>query len=163
MPEEMNASLSDQVQEKQDSGKKVVFLVFAIVLILAGVVFYMLNKKSNVVGGTINSATVTGADTAELLEDVLTKIGKIIALPEGEKPALLIVNDPEKLEGQVFFDNAKIGDQVLIYQQARKAILYDPLANKILEVAAVAFPPAAIKRSVTEDGTGDAISTKIQE
>ena len=33
--------------------------------------------------------------------------------------------------------NAKVGFKVLIYTQAKKAILYDPGANKIVEVAPV--------------------------
>ncbi|TSC62676.1 MAG: Uncharacterized protein G01um101448_1007 [Parcubacteria group bacterium Gr01-1014_48] len=162
MPEEVNVLSGDPMQEKQGKGRKVVFLIFAVLLILAGIVFYLLNKKSSVLEGSANSAAVAATDTGELLEDTLAKIGNIIALPENEKPALLIVNDPEKLRGQPFFDKAKVGDQVLIYQQARKAILYDPLVNKILEVAALEFPPAAMKESVVEDAT-DAIPTETQE
>ena len=36
-----------------------------------------------------------------------------------------------------FFSKAKVGDKVIIYTNARKAILYDPVAGKIVEVAPV--------------------------
>jgi hypothetical protein len=45
------------------------------------------------------------------------------------------VSDPEKLKEQPFFTQAKKGDKLLIYAKARKAILYDPAINKIIEVS----------------------------
>lgn len=45
--------------------------------------------------------------------------------------------DPEKLRDQPFFANAQRGDKVLIYANAKKAILYNPPSNKIIEVAPV--------------------------
>ena len=55
---------------------------------------------------------------------LLTKIAKLIALPEGEAPTIATVSDPEKLKSQPFFARAKRGDKVLIYTNARRAILY---------------------------------------
>ena len=72
-------------------------------------------------------------ETAELL----ARVGKLIMLPEGEAPTVAVVTDLEKLKGQPFFVKAKVGDKVLLYQKARKAYLFDPVANKILEVAPI--------------------------
>ena len=47
------------------------------------------------------------------------------------------VSDLEKLKDQPFFAKAKIGDKVLIYTDAKKAILYDPVNDKIVEVAPI--------------------------
>lgn len=71
------------------------------------------------------------------LREVVEKVGQLIVLPEGETPTLATVADPEKLRDQTFFAKAKVGDKVLIYTGARKAILYDPSAHKIVEVAAL--------------------------
>jgi len=71
------------------------------------------------------------------VSDAVTKIGRLVDLPSGETPTLATVNDPAKLKDQAFFANAKVGDQVLIYTQAKKAILYRPLTNKIIEIAPV--------------------------
>jgi hypothetical protein len=68
---------------------------------------------------------------------LLANIGKLIVLPEGEQPTIATVTDPEKLKEQAFFNNAQTGDKVLIYTNARKAILYSPTQNKIIEVAPV--------------------------
>ena len=67
--------------------------------------------------------------------DIVKKVGELIMLPEGETPTVATVTDPEQLRDQSFFAKAKVGDKVLIYTNARKAILYSPAQNKIIEVA----------------------------
>lgn len=69
--------------------------------------------------------------------ELVRRVGKLIILPEGEVPIAATVDDPEKLKDQLFFAKAKVGDKVLFYQEARKAYLYDPVADKILEVAPI--------------------------
>lgn len=66
---------------------------------------------------------------------VVEKLRKIMILPDGEQPTIATVVDPAKLKDQPFFAKAKVGDKVLIYTNARKAILYDSVSNKIVEVA----------------------------
>jgi len=72
-------------------------------------------------------------DTARLITD----ISKLIVLPEGEEPTIATVSDPALLKSQPFFINAKQGDKVIIYAKAQKAILYDPIAGKIINVAPI--------------------------
>lgn len=68
--------------------------------------------------------------------DVLVaRVGKLLVLPEGEQPTVATVSDIDKLRDQPFFTNAKNGDKVLIYTNARRVVLYDPVANKIVDVA----------------------------
>lgn len=75
--------------------------------------------------------------TQEEVAKVVAQISKLIVLPEGETPTLATVTDPEKLKDQSFFAKAKMGDKVLIYTNAKKAILYNPESNKIVEVAPI--------------------------
>lgn len=70
-------------------------------------------------------------------EQLVASVSRLIVLPEGEVPTIATVQDPELLKEQPFFANAKKGDKVLIYTNAKKAILYDPVSNKIVEVAPV--------------------------
>jgi len=64
------------------------------------------------------------------------------------------VSDISKLQGQAFFASAKNGDKVLIYSKAKQAILYDPLANKIVKVSSLNLnqpsPSAAAVTSITK-------------
>ncbi len=68
-------------------------------------------------------------------EELTAAVGKLIVLPEDEQPTIATVNDLKKLQDQPFFANAQLGDKVLIYTKARKAILYRPFENKIIELA----------------------------
>ena len=71
------------------------------------------------------------------LNDIVADVGRLMILPADETPTLATVSDPEKLKNQPFFANAKKGDKVLVYPISRKAILYSPSLNKIIEVAPV--------------------------
>ncbi len=64
------------------------------------------------------------------------QVGKFIDLPN-EEPTVATVSDKEKLADQAFFQKAENGDKVLIYTQARKAILYRPAISKIIEVSTI--------------------------
>ena len=67
--------------------------------------------------------------------DLVNRLGKLIVLPEGEQPTVATVNDLGPLKSQPFFAKAKLGDKVFIFTQSKKAILYDPISNKIVEIA----------------------------
>lgn len=72
----------------------------------------------------------------EEITEIVAKVGKHMVLPENETPTVAVVSDPDVLKkDQPFFNNAKIGDRVLIYARALKAILYNPESDKIVEVA----------------------------
>lgn len=69
------------------------------------------------------------------VQALLAKVGNLIVLPTDEQPTVATVADPAKLKDQPFFARAQVGDKVLIYTNARKAILYNPTSDKIVEVA----------------------------
>jgi hypothetical protein len=68
-------------------------------------------------------------------QQLVATIEKLMVLPTDELPIVATVADPSKLQDQPFFANAKKGDKVLIYNTAKKAILYDPANNLIIDVA----------------------------
>ena len=71
------------------------------------------------------------------VRSLVARVGQLIVLPVGEDPTVAVVTDLERLQDQPFFANAQKGYKVLIYTNARKAILYDPVNNRIVEVAPV--------------------------
>jgi len=71
----------------------------------------------------------------EEAKDLAIKVSKLMVLPTDETPTLATVSNPEALIGQSFFIGAKKGDKVLIYSNAKKAVLYDPVLNKIIATA----------------------------
>jgi cell division protein FtsB len=72
----------------------------------------------------------------EEVRQLTEKVGNLVVLPN-ETPTLATVNDPAKLKDQAFFAQAEKGDKVLIFTQAKRAILYRPSTNKVIESAPV--------------------------
>lgn len=63
------------------------------------------------------------------------EVAKVMILPQGEQPTVANISDVGKLKDKPFFANAHNGDVVLIYQQAKRAIIYRPSTKQIVEVA----------------------------
>jgi hypothetical protein len=68
---------------------------------------------------------------------LVAEVGRLISLPQEETPIIATVSDQDKLSDQPFFASAELGDKIIIYQQARKAILYRPSEKRIVEVGTV--------------------------
>lgn len=68
---------------------------------------------------------------------LIAEVGRLIELPLNEEPTIATVSDVKQLQGQPFFASARNGDKVLIYQKAKKAILYRPSTKKIIDVGPV--------------------------
>ncbi len=117
----------------EDSKRNLLISVLGLVtlvLIVTNIFFY--NKVKTL---RANPQIETQAQNQAEVEKLVSDVGKLISLPTNEAPTIATVTDPEKLTGQPFFANAKVGDKVLIYAATRKAILYSPSENKIIEVA----------------------------
>ena len=66
--------------------------------------------------------------------ELANRVGRLIEMPADEVPGVATVTDPNQLEKTPFYAKAKKGMKVLIYPESQKAILYDPVADKIVEV-----------------------------
>jgi len=123
----MEQDNTNKVESK--SGKSTLILVILIVIaaIVAGIYFNKVRVMSQ------NPAVVNEEKIAELV----SKVGKIIDLPTGESPVMATITDTTPLANNPFFANAKVGDEVLLYPASRKAFLYDPVANIVVEVASL--------------------------
>jgi len=71
----------------------------------------------------------------EEVKVVTDALSKIMELPEGEEPTIATVSDKDKLKEQDFFKKSENGDKILVYASAKKAILFRPTVNKVIEVA----------------------------
>lgn len=116
------------------SKKNLIILGIAAVLIIGDAGFYIYK----------GSATGTQQSTQKEMKVLLSQIGRLVVLPEGEQPIVATVNDPEQLKGQAFFANAKKGDKVLIYNAARKAILYSPALGRVIDIAPLSAPSPSV-------------------
>lgn len=73
----------------------------------------------------------------EETEKIIEQVSRLIDLPEDETPTIATISDKEKLANQPFFDKAKEGDKLLIFTGSKKAILYDPKRQKIIDVTTI--------------------------
>lgn len=78
----------------------------------------------------------------EEVKNLKEKVRMLMVIPD-EDPTIATVTDIDKLKNQPFFSKAKKGDKVLIFTNAQKAILYDPVENKIVEAGPLILPSGA--------------------
>lgn len=108
--------------------------------------------------------------TQESAKAIVTAVGTLMVLPNDEDPTIATVTDKDKIKNQPFFANALNGDKVLIYTKAKKAILYRPTINKIIEVGPIAIGSQDASASAAQtismalyNGTRDASRLNIFE
>jgi hypothetical protein len=100
--------------------KRLIIVALAGLLIIGGASYYVYNKQSS-------EASVAS---------VQKSISKHYLLPTDEVPALATVVDNKKISSELFKQAAN-GDQVLIYQQNKIAIVYRPSIDKVVAVGPV--------------------------
>ena len=118
--------------------KNIVIAVLVIILVgAAGTAYYFYNEYQKSQEALNNPEKTAQEETQRLID----QMSQLIALPEADiangEPTLATVQDKEKLKDQEFFANAENGDKVLIYANAKKAFLYRPTTNKVINVAPV--------------------------
>jgi len=158
--EENRASSDNNSKPKFNKKLLAVFLVlFLLILAFIAAYFYLRYQNTKDLLQNPNQASL------EATKKLIDQVGKLIELPAGETPTLATVSDKTKLQDQPFFANAQNGDKVLIYVKAKKAILYRPSINKIIEVAplSIAQPTAEPVQSATASATTTVTPTVIQK
>lgn len=115
-------------------GSKKIFIVVLVLLLsvsIAVAAFFYTQYRE--IRDNPNAATV--AET----EDLVKRVGILITLPADETPTIATVSDREKLNDQPFFKDSKNDDKLLIYTNAKQAIIYRPSENKIINVGPIAL------------------------
>ena len=64
-------------------------------------------------------------------------VSQMVLLPSDVQPIILTVADEQKMKDKTFFNNAKNGDKILIYQTLKRAILFRPSISKIIDIAPI--------------------------
>ena len=117
---------------------KTVLLVIVMLLVVVGLGGFAWMKDKEAKKAKQESAKLQNPQEAARIETAKLKadVAKLIELPN-EDPTVATVVDASKLKTQSFFANAQNGDKVLLFPQAKKAILYRPSINKVIEVAPI--------------------------
>jgi hypothetical protein len=120
----------ESAQKKHSFVDSIAYVLLVLFLFSTGTALYFYKKSAAL-------KAIPQVQSQNETADLIEKVSKIILLPEGEVPTIATVSNPEELRSQPFFEKAKVGNKVLLYQIAKKAYLYDPTANKIIEVSSI--------------------------
>lgn len=108
------------------------FLNLLLILALAGFGGFYFKKYHDLKNS--NPEKIQQAQTDQYVKEV----GKLYDLPKNEKPDVATVKDKDALKKQYpFFDKAENGDVVMIYKDAKIAILYRPSTKQLVKVGPV--------------------------
>lgn len=108
-------------------------LVIIVLVALSGFLVYKYVHSQNEVKRLSNPQESAREETRQLIRNV----GKLVEIPSNETPTIATVSDASKVKDQAFFAKAQNGDKVLIFSQSKRAILYRPSANKVIELAPI--------------------------
>lgn len=117
--------------------KKTIFKLFLIIIIFSLPAYYFYQRYQHTQSLLSNPEKLAEVQTNELLKNV----SLIIDLPENERPEVRTVVDINKVQINPFFEKAKNGDKLLLYLVAKKAFLYRPSINKIINVGPLTANP----------------------
>lgn len=132
------SALGEDKPRTKLQSKKVLLACLVILILIAGVgtAGYFYNKYQESKKELVRLSDPQEASKAQV-EQMVTRVSALTDLPGGETPTLATVVDIKQLKDQAFFVNAQNGDRVLIYYSAKKAYLYRPSTNKIINIAPV--------------------------
>jgi hypothetical protein len=113
---------------KKRSKKNIIIIVIFVFLIIFTAFFY-------------NKVRLLEKDPLKVNEEkimkVVKKVEKLIDVPQSEIPTIAKITDLKPLEGNDFFKDAKVGNEVLFYPTSGKIYLYDPEVNIIINATTI--------------------------
>lgn len=143
---EMKTPEANRLQAKKI---KSITIATAILIIAAALsLFFFIKTQSDQANLKNNPQALTKKQT----EEIVSKVGKLVILPQGETPTVATITDPQKFKNQPFFAQALKDDQILIYASAKEAILYRPSRNIVINMAPASVDPTKSSQ-VTSTGT----------
>lgn len=117
-------------------------------------------KYQDLKNNPIDSTQIAEAQNNKTIEEV----SKLYKLPEGEEPTIFTVVDTQKLKEQYpALSAAEQDDKVLLYTNAKVAIVYRPKDNKIVSVVNVTISQKVGVRIVGTQAARDAIKKVLSE
>ncbi|MCJ7826423.1 LytR C-terminal domain-containing protein [Patescibacteria group bacterium] len=109
----------------------ILFLILSIVGIGSGVYFYRQYKASE-------EKLKNPAEAAKLeSKELVAKVGRLMLLPNEEAQVVIVIDVETLKKTQPFFQDAKDNDKLLLFPNAKKAVLYREAANVIVNVAPI--------------------------
>jgi hypothetical protein len=146
--------------KKKSSLFKKVLPLLLFLLALGGVIWgaWSYNMYLSAKDEIVELSSVEGQQelAQQEIQEVIMKLEKLMKLPDDEEPVMATVTNAAELAiEQPFYKDAKDGDKVIIYQNAQKAILYNPTDDILVNVGPVYLDQeqeGAVAGEVDENG-----------
>jgi len=126
-------------------------IIAAFLILLVGFVYYFMQYQKL----SKTSAEISKEKTAQLIKEV----SKLAVIPNDPNVQVATVTDINKLKGQAFFSSAQNGDVILIFPEAKEAILYRPSLHKIVSISQLSATPATTTSTAATSPKKNATST----
>jgi len=133
--------------ERKSSFVMWVSVVLLVLAIMSSVYFYIQWKR------TLSETFLESIGAAEEIAQITAVISEFVQLPSGEDPTIATVMDASQLREQPFFAHSENGDKVLIYIEARRAILFRPSTHMIIEMTPIFFDETGEMLTIPETET----------
>jgi hypothetical protein len=78
------------------------------------------------------------ANAKETSQRIIAEVSDMYIVPTNEEPTVAQVQDKAKLKDQPFFKDTRNGDYILVYTDARLALVYRESAKKLVTVGPIA-------------------------
>lgn len=130
----------EKISASQTNGKGLLVGLVALLIVTAsgfGWSFYKYYTTRQALA--IASSAEAQKEIAKKETDALiSKVKRLMVLPTNEEPVVATITDKEALaKEQPFYQDANNGDRVIAYMTARKAIIYDPINDKIVNAGPI--------------------------
>lgn len=126
----------------------VIVSLFIILLVALGSGVYYFFQYQKAERRLVNPDTAAKEETRELL----AAVGKVMLLPN-EEPTVATISDKDKLSDQPFFAESQNGDRVILFPQAKKAVLWRPSTHMVINVAPIFSNPETNPQDMKEATT----------
>jgi len=146
----------EDTRQELTLNKRLLLATGAVAILIVGVVVALGSFGGTTVVDNSANNTLTQEEAEKEIEDLLTRVGKHILLPEGEMPLVATVIDASALVAeQPFYSGAQDNDRLIIYGEALKAIIYSPERDIVINVGPIQFSQAAeeeVSQDIIDDG-----------
>ncbi|MCX8008576.1 MAG: hypothetical protein N3A54_02635 [Patescibacteria group bacterium] len=146
--------------------RPITWIIIGVVFAVVGIIGFGMYQYQKVQAELAKLKTSTmGPLTEDRQRELIEEVSSRIILPNDEKPTVAVVSDINRLKDQQFFSAGQNGDIVLIYMNAKKAILYRPSEKKVVEVAPVNLNnnQATVAGAITQGTVGNQSQRSLQE
>jgi hypothetical protein len=148
------ATISESKQAAPSRKKPFLFLVIATVFVGVVVVAVLEYREIIKLRDPEAQSEVIKKEALELKN----KVGRLIQLPD-EEPTIATVKEADKLKQQDFFKDALEGDKVLIFTEAKRAVIYRPGEHKIINSGPIVLASESAGSSDGADSSAAAPSS----